>query len=299
MLKTLGIILAAGKSTRLFPATLASTKQTLPIYDKPLIYYPLTTLMLAGIKEFVIITNPKEVPLFKELFYDSEETLGITVHFATQEVALGIADAFNIVRDHLDGDGVPLYSSYDKYALVLGDNIFYGSALTELLTRAMGGKGATIFVTKTKYPEKFGIVSLDESGQAIDLEEKPTAPKSNLAITGIYFYDNTVFDKVRKLVPSARYELEITDLNIKYMTEGNLHVVNLLRGMIWFDTGTPDSMMEASTMIQLIQKHQGIMVGSPHEIAYNKAWITKESLLRTALLCQKSEYGKYLMEIIK
>ena len=298
MSKTLGIILAAGNSTRLFPATLVSTKQVLPIYDKPLIYYPLTTLMLAGIREFVIITNPKEAPIFKELFWDSEENLGIKIYFATQEQAIGIADAFNVVCKRLDGDGVPSYNSYDNYALILGDNIFYGAALTELLSRAMGGKGATIFTTKVKDPKRFGIVTLDDSGQPIDLEEKSENPKSNLAITGIYFYDNTVFEKVGKLTPSSRYELEITDLNRKYLDAGTLRAITLLRGMIWFDTGTPDSLMEASTMIQLIQRHQGVMVGSPHELAYNKGWITKDALTRIALLCQKSDYGKYLMDLV-
>jgi glucose-1-phosphate thymidylyltransferase len=299
MSKTLGIILAAGNSTRLYPATLASTKQTLPIYDKPLIYYPLSTLMLAGIREFVIITNPKEAPLFKELLWDSEEMLGITIHFATQEVPTGIPDAFNIVRQKLDGDMVPHYSEYNRLVLILGDNIFYGGALSALLCEAARGAKATVFATKTKDPKRFGIVTLDANGQPIDIEEKPEHPKSDLALTGIYFYDNTVFEKARKLKPSARNELEITDLNKMYLEESNLSVTQMLRGMIWFDTGTPDSLMEASTMVQLIQRHQGYMVGSPHEVAYNRGWITKESLRTMALLCQKSDYGKYLMELTK
>ena len=294
---TLGIILAAGKSSRLYPATFATTKQVLPIYDKPLIYYPLSTLMLAGIRDFMIISTPEEKSIFETLLWDAEDRMGIEVKFAVQQNPNGIADAFNVANDWFQYEDPN--DQYDRYALILGDNIFYGAALSELLIHANEDNVPTIFATRVPDPERFGVVTLDNSGRAIDLEEKPVNPKSDLAVTGLYFYDTTVFHHVSKLTPSARGELEITDLNKIYMKRGELKAIKLLRGMIWFDTGTVDSLLEASNLIQMIQKHQGHMIGSPHEIAYKKGWIDKESLRQTALLCEKSAYGKYLMDLLE
>lgn len=286
-MQTLGIILAAGKSSRLFPATLVTTKQVLPIYDKPLIYYPLSTLMLAGIREFLIITNPKEKPIFEELFYDSENTMGIKVMFATQDYPAGIADAFNIVREECLTD-------YDRYALILGDNIFYGAGMSELLGEAADiDTHAYCFLTKVHDPERFGVAEVNPAGDVLSIEEKPKQPKSNLAITGMYFFPPDVFDKMNYVRPSERDELEITDLLKTYMGD-NLIGTQLWRGVVWFDTGTPDSMIEASNFVQTIQKHQEVLIGSPHEIAYNKGWITKDQLNVTVLLCGKSNYGKLL-----
>lgn len=290
MSKTLGVILAAGKSSRLYPATLAATKQLLPIYDKPLIYYPLSTLMLAGIDEFVIISNPKEKQVFQELFKDAKKYLGVNIEFAVQETPKGIADAFNVVYDHLF-DHV---SVYDRIALILGDNIFYGASLTSMLKWANAADSAVTFALQVNDPERFGVVEIDKYGNALSIEEKPKDPKSNLAVTGLYFYPKDVFAKVRGLSPSAREELEITDLNKLYLEEKRLTVQKMLRGMVWFDTGTADSLMEAAQFIQTLQNIQGIMIGSPHEVAYNNSWIDEENLRYTAELCGKTEYGKYL-----
>lgn len=290
MSKTLGVILAAGKSSRLYPATLAATKQLLPVYDKPLIYYPLSTLMLAGIDEFVIISNPKEKQVFQELFKDAKKYLGINIEFAVQETPKGIADAFNVVYDHLFGH----VSAYDRIALILGDNIFYGASLTSMLKWANAAESAVTFALQVNDPERFGVVEIDKYGNALSIEEKPKDPKSNLAVTGLYFYPKDVFAKVRGLSPSARGELEITDLNKLYLEEKRLTVQKMLRGMVWFDTGTADSLMEAAQFIQTLQNIQGIMIGSPHEVAYNNSWIDEENLRYTAELCGKTEYGKYL-----
>lgn len=295
-MKTLGIILAAGKSSRLYPATFVTTKQVLPIYDKPLIYYPLSTLMLAGVRDVVIISNVKEKQVFQELFYSSEELMGIRAHFAVQKNPDGIADAFNVVKEYAENYDIDL-SKYDRFALALGDNIFYGASLTKMLKQANTNRGAVTFAIPVNDPERFGVVEMDEHGMAVSLEEKPKKPKSNLAVTGLYFYPNDVFSKVEQLKPSERGELEITDLNRMYMEEGMLEVEKLLRGMVWFDTGTPDSLMEAAQFIQSIQKHQGFIVGSPHEIAYNSRWVDDIAIRTTALLCAKSNYGKYLLEL--
>jgi glucose-1-phosphate thymidylyltransferase len=290
-MRTLGIILAAGRSSRLFPATLVTTKQVLPIYDKPLIYYPLSTLMLAGVREFLVICNPKEKPIFEELFYDSENTLGIKINIAVQEYPAGIADAFNIVNEL----ALPAYA---RYALVLGDNIFYGAGMSELLYEANDvGDYAYCFVTKVHDPERFGVAEIDQVNRVLSLEEKPSEPKSDLAVTGLYFFPPDVLDRIRNLQPSARGELEITDLLKTYMGK-NLIGVRLWRGVVWFDTGTPDSMIEASNFVQTIQKHQEVLVGSPHEIAYNKHWINTHELKTTAMLCGKSAYGKLLNELV-
>jgi glucose-1-phosphate thymidylyltransferase len=298
MSKTLGIILAGGKSTRLYPATFATTKQVLPIYDKPLIYYPLSTLMLAGIRDFVVITTPEEQSVFKTLLWDASDRLGINIMFAKQDQPRGIADAFNVVDDFLM-DNIIDISNWNRFALILGDNIFYGSGMTELLEKANSETKASIVVTKVKDPERFGVVELNDSGDVLDMEEKPADPKSDLAITGLYFFDSSVFPRARKLLPSKkRNELEITDLVKTYLADDSLTAIKLLRGMIWFDTGTPESLLEAANLIHLIQKHQGIMVGNPHEIAYNKRWITNIELKQTALLCEKSGYGKYLLGVL-
>ena len=297
-MKTLGIILAAGRSSRLYPATYATTKQVLPIYDKPLIYYPLSTLMLAGVREFVIISNSKEKKVFEELFYNCEELMGIKVHFAVQHSPDGIADAFNVVSSYAVEYDIDL-KKFNRFALALGDNIFYGAGLTKILKNANTNRGAVVFSVPVQDPERFGVVEMDEHGMAVSLEEKPNLPKSNLAVTGLYFYPNDVFEKVDNLKPSERGELEITDLNRLYMNEGMLEVEKLLRGMVWFDTGTPDSLMEAAQFIQSVQKHQGFIIGSPHEIAYNSRWIDEIGLRATALLCMKSDYGKYLIELME
>lgn len=299
MSKTLGIILAGGKSTRLYPATLVSTKQVLPIYDKPLIYYPLTTLMLSGIRDFVVISTPKEKPVFEELFYDSKNTLGINVRFLTQDYPRGIADAFNVINDAFLED----IEEYDALALILGDNIFHGAALSVMLEGAMNrvwefGE-CVIFPTLVTNPKRFGVVEFNEDGEVISLEEKPEHPKSNYAITGLYFFPKDVLERIRYLKPSKRGELEVTHLVETYLTTKNLVAGKLLRGMVWFDTGTPDSMMEASTMIQLIQRHQGLMVGCPHEVAFQKEWIDEQGLMCTAGLCEKSAYGEYLKKLLE
>ena len=295
MQKSLGIILAGGKSSRLYPATFATTKQVLPIYDKPLIYYPLSTLMLAGIRDFVVITTPEEQPVFKTLLWDAEERMGVRVSFAVQDYPRGIADAFNVVALTYP----KFVTEFAKFVLVLGDNIFYGSALSELLADAVSSTHAACLVAKVKDPERFGVIEIDERGQAVDIEEKPKHPKSNLAITGLYVFDSTVFYKVREQNPSSRGELEITDTLKSYMDEDSLRVISLLRGMIWFDTGTADSLLEAANLIQSIQKHHGYMVGNPHEIAYNRGWIDETELRHTALLCEKSSYGQYLLELLE
>jgi glucose-1-phosphate thymidylyltransferase len=283
MSKCLGIILAGGKSSRLYPATFATTKQVLPIYDKPLIYYPLTTLMLAGIRDFVVITTPEEQQVFKTLLWDADERMGINVRFAVQDYPRGIADAFNVVKRNYP----EVQEEFSRFSLILGDNIFYGAALTELLQEAVESPDPVCFVQKVPDPQRFGVVNLNEQGEVIDLEEKPEHPKSNLAITGLYFFNNSVFSRVEHLPLSKRGELEITDVLSEYAFDRNLVVIKLLRGMLWFDTGTADS------------KHHRYMVGTPHEVAYNKGWIDRESLRLTAQLCEKSAYGKYLLELLE
>lgn len=296
MSKTLGIILAGGRSTRLFPATLVSTKQVLPIYDKPLIYYPLSTLISAGIRDFVIISTPKELPIFQELFADAEDTMGIQISFATQDEPRGIADAFNVVADYMFPTEL---EKFDKFALILGDNIFYGSAMGELLGCANACDWAFIFATEVVDPHRFGVVKMNKQGFPTSIEEKPKKPKSNLAVTGLYFYPKDVFRIAKHMKPSERGELEITDLNRTYMEEGRLSVLKIARGTVWFDTGTPDALMEAATLVQNIQKHQGYMIGSPHEAAWQYGWITDEQLLKTADLCTKSSYGTYLRKVVE
>ena len=249
--------------------------------------------MLAGIRDYVVITTPEEQEVFKTLLWDADERMGVNVRFAVQDYPRGIADAFNVVSKSYPN----VLTEFSKFVLILGDNIFYGSALSELLQDAVSSTHAACLVAKVKDPERFGVIEIDERGQAIDIEEKPKVPKSNLAITGLYVFDSTVFYKVRELKPSKRGELEITDVLKEYMHEDSLRVVSLLRGMIWFDTGTADSLLEAANLIQSIQKHHGYMVGNPHEIAYNRGWIDYNALRLTAQLCEKSAYGQYLLEL--
>lgn len=250
--------------------------------------------MLAGIRDFIVITTPEEQPVFKTLLWDAEDRMGIRVFFAVQDQPRGIADAFNVVTDQFD-----LAEEFDRFTLILGDNIFYGAGMSELLSEVVESDSPTIIAAKVKDPERFGVVTLNDEGQVVDLEEKPLTPKSDLAITGIYFFNKSVFHRARILKPSARRELEITDLVKTYWNDDSLKCIKLPRGAIWFDTGTADSLLEAANMIAGIQKHQGFMVGNPHEIAYNKGWIAPIALRQTALLCEKSAYGQYLLELLE
>lgn len=241
----------------------------------------------------MVISTPEEKSVFETLLWDAEERMGITVKFFVQDYPRGIADAFNVVKRNMPD----AQNQFDRFALVLGDNIFYGAGLTEMLTEALRLYVPAIFVTKVKDPERFGVACLNWKGQVIDIEEKPEQPKSDLAVTGLYFFDRYVFERVEELKPSRRGELEITDLIKTYLPD--VQAIKLLRGMIWFDTGTADALLEASNHIAGIQKHQGFMVGNPHEVAYNKGWIDKQSLRLTAQLCEKSAYGKYLLELME
>lgn len=292
MMNTLGIILAAGKSSRLFPSTLVTTKQLLPIYDKPLIYYPISTLMLKGVRDFIIIVSPNELNTFVRLFENSREEMGIKVTVLVQQVPIGIADAFNIVGDHLQEK---IYE-YDNHALILGDNIFYGSGLSGQLDD-INPELANVFLYPVPNPQEFGVAEVSGS-LVVSVEEKPQNPKSNLAITGLYFYPTSVYLYVKQITPSARGELEITDLNKFYLNRKELNSISLLRGMVWFDTGNPDAMLEASNFIHNIQKHQNYLVGSPHEIAINKGWVSKESIQPFITKCSKTHYGKYLQQLL-
>ena len=294
-MNSLGIILAAGKSTRLYPATLATTKQLLPVYDKPLIYYPLTTLMLAGIRDYVIITSPQEKDNFEKLFGNAEDQLGIRITFVTQSVPTGIADAFNIVASVLTDEEL---SGYDTHTLILGDNVFYGAGLRGILLNAIAQRNsASIFLYPTQNPTAFGIAEMQD-GTVISLEEKPKVPKSNLAVTGLYMYPPTVYEHAKKLTPSPRGELEITDLNMEYLRSGELKAHTFLRGTVWFDTGTPESLLETSNFIHNIQKHQNYLVGSPHEVAINNAWVTDAQIQPFIQTCMKTEYGRYLYNML-
>ena len=285
-----GIILAGGSGTRLYPITKAISKQITPIYDKPMVYYPLSVLMLAGIKEILIISTPRDVLVFKELLEDGSD-FGLKISYAIQEKPNGLAEAFLIGEKFIGNDSC---------ALVLGDNIFYGHGFTGMLKEASSKeKGATIFGYYVNNPKDFGVVEFDEKGKAISLEEKPENPKSNYAIPGLYFYDNTVVEKAKKVKPSKRGELEITTLNEMYLNENNLNVVSLGRGMAWLDTGTHDALLEASNFVKTIQSRQGVMVACPEEIAYRNGWIDKNKIKELAKPLLKSEYGKYLLNLIK
>lgn len=284
-----GIILAGGSGTRLYPITRAVTKHLLPIYDKPMIYYPLSVLMLAGIREILIISTPEDTPRFVQLFGDGSD-LGIELTYEVQPSPDGLAQAFIIGKDFIGEDSV---------ALILGDNMFYGHGLTDLVMKAATAeKGATIFGYQVKNPERFGVLEFNKDGQVISIEEKPAHPKSNVAVTGLYFYDNRVVDLAKTIKPSERGELEITDINEAYLKLGELHVEWLGRGFTWLDAGTHESLMDASVFIEQIEKRQSLKVACIEEIAYLKGYITKAELRALAQPLMKNEYGHYLMNIV-
>jgi len=285
-----GIILAGGSGTRLYPITKAISKQINPIYDKPMIYYPLSILMLAGIREILVISTPRDLPLFRDLLGNGED-FGVRFEYAIQEKPNGLAEAF-IIGEEFVGN--------DSCALVLGDNIFYGHGLTGILKEAEARKdGATIFGYYVPNPKDFGVVEFDKDGKVISLEEKPQNPKSNYAVPGLYFYDNTVVEKAKRVKPSKRGELEITSINEMYLQEEKLHVVNFGRGMAWLDTGTHDALLEAANFVKTIQSRQGVMVACLEEIAYRNGWISKEKVLELAKPLMKSKYGEYLVNLVK
>ena len=285
-----GIILAGGSGTRLYPVTKAMSKQMVPIYDKPMIYYPMSVLMLAGIKDILIISTPRDIVNFKELFKDGSE-LGLNIEYAIQEKPNGLAEAF-IIGEEFIGD--------ESVAMILGDNIFYGQSFTSHLENAAKlEEGATVFGYYVQDPRAFGVVGFDENGKVTSLEEKPEKPKSRYAVPGLYFYDNSVVEKAKALKPSPRGELEITDLNKVYMEEGTLTVELLGRGMAWLDTGTHASMLKASNFVEAVQTTQGTFIACLEEIAFRKGWISKEQVKELAAPLMKTGYGQYLMDIIE
>ena len=284
-----GIILAGGSGTRLYPLTKAISKQIMPIYDKPMIYYPLSVLMLANIREVLIISTPRDLPVFEELLGDGSQ-LGIKLEYKVQEHPNGLAEAF-IIGEEFIGD--------DNICLILGDNVFYGAGFSGLVEEvAMLKEGAVVFGYPVKDPRAYGVVEFDKDGKAISLEEKPENPKSNYAIPGLYFYDNTVVKKSKSIKPSARGELEITTINEEYLKEGKLNVKQLGRGTAWLDTGTHEALLEAANFVQTVQNRQGFYIACIEEIAYQKGWITQECLKEKSEKLEKTDYGKYLKYLI-
>ncbi len=283
-----GIILAGGAGTRLHPITRAVSKQLIAVYDKPMVYYPLTTLMLAGIRDVLVITTPQDRPLFEALLGDGG-VWGMRLSYATQPRPEGLAQAFLIAEPFLQGEGA---------ALVLGDNIFYGQGLSENLHRAAAeDAGATVFAYWVRNPEAFGVVDFDSEWRAVGIEEKPVKPRSNWALTGLYFYDDTVVDRARRLRPSARGELEISDLNRGYLDDGGLRVERFGRGTAWLDTGTPDALLQAANFVQTLQSRQGLQIASPEEVAFRQGWISRERLAEQAEALGKGGYGQYLLDL--
>ena len=285
-----GIILAGGKATRLYPATTVVSKQLLPVYDKPMVYYPLSTLMLAGIKEVLLISSPQDLPRFQELLGDGSR-LGMNFSYAEQDKPRGLADAFRVGKSFIGGD---------KVSLILGDNIFHGEGLSNLLREACSQeKGATVFGYQVSDPERYGVVEFDNNRKAISLEEKPKNPKSNYAVVGLYFYDNRVVDIAANLSPSPRGELEITDLNREYLKLGELEVKLMGKGFAWLDTGTFDSLSEAGDYVRVLQRRQGSQICCPEEIAFAKGFIDRDQLAKIAEPLKNSGYGEYLLSLVK
>lgn len=284
-----GIVLAGGSGTRLHPMTTAVSKQMLPVYDKPMIYYPLSTLMLAGIQDVLIISTPRDVPLFRQLLGDGSQW-GMNITYTVQPSPDGLAQSFLLGEDFI-GD--------DRVALILGDNIFYGHDLCGLLNAATeNATGASVFAYRVSDPERYGVVSFDDDGRALSIEEKPKYPDSHFAVTGLYFYDNDVVDIARTIKPSARGELEITDVNKVYLERGDLHVQRMSRGYAWLDTGTGDSLLEAGQFVETLERRQGLKIACPEEVCWRNGWISDEALLNLSNPLQKNKYGQYLSSLV-
>ena len=282
-----GIVLAGGSGTRLYPSTSVVSKQLLPIYDKPMVYYPISVLMLAGIKDILIISTPDDTPVFEKLLGDGKQ-LGISISYKVQEKPNGLAQAFILGEEFIGNDNV---------CLILGDNIFHGPGFEKLLKSAVKSDNATVFGYYVKDPSRFGVVEFNTEGKAISIEEKPKNPRSNYAVTGLYFYDNSVIDIAKKLKPSRRGEYEITDINKEYLKQGKLNVEVLGRGFAWLDTGTPEALMDASNYVKTVQDRQGLMIACLEEIAYNKRYITRSDLIDLYNTMSNSEYGKYIYNL--